>query len=147
MARETGITQQKRTALSTRQKNSSLSFAVEALTYLAMARQANVSKETLKLFAGELLDFEHEDIVSVIRAIVRTPRREGETAFPDLGTLLQAVRSQRAQRLEKEKAKKVSADARAMAEDLRLHPEKFLNLGELMREALERHKAKGNVIQ
>lgn len=65
-----------------------------ALAKMAMLRQADPSDLTLDLYSAELE--EHgiavEVIVRACEALQETPRREGETAFPDLGTLLVACR-------------------------------------------------------
>ncbi len=63
-----------------------------ALTQMAAFRQADVDGDTLRLYADALAEesLPNEVIVRACRTIERTPRREGETAFPDFGTLLKA---------------------------------------------------------
>lgn len=52
------------------------------------------SKETLRLYSQRLAD---EDLARVEKALIKiaeTPRKEGESAFPDLGTILAAIKAQ-----------------------------------------------------
>jgi hypothetical protein len=60
-------------------------------------RQATVSKQTLKVYSTRLVNEARshargmEAVEGAIIAIAERPRREGETAFPDLGTILHEV--------------------------------------------------------
>jgi hypothetical protein len=60
-------------------------------------RQATVSKQTLKVYSTRLVNEARSDargmeaVEGAIIAIAERPRREGETAFPDLGTILHEV--------------------------------------------------------
>jgi hypothetical protein len=65
-----------------------------ALAEMAMFRQAEVDDLTLELYSAKLAQEEIpvDVIVTACETIGRTPRREGETAFPDLGTMLAACR-------------------------------------------------------
>lgn len=64
----------------------------KALAKMAMLRQAETSALTLNLYSAELAErgIAVEVVVRACAALQETPRREGETAFPDLGTLLKA---------------------------------------------------------
>ena len=48
---------------------------------------------TLETFAAGLSTEPFEDVISVLRNIADRPRHQGETACPDFGTLLVAIRS------------------------------------------------------
>jgi hypothetical protein len=61
------------------------------LTVLAEARQAAITSETLRLYASQLARFQPDDIAAGIQSMMLTKRREGETAFPDLATVMDAV--------------------------------------------------------
>lgn len=61
------------------------------LVTLAEARQAAVTQTTLQVYDKRLQAFDLRDVRTAILALMETPRREGETAFPDLATLVIAV--------------------------------------------------------
>jgi hypothetical protein len=67
------------------------------LVLMAEMRQATVSKQTLKVYSTRLVNEARSDargmeaVEGAIIAIAERPRREGETAFPDLGTILHEV--------------------------------------------------------
>jgi hypothetical protein len=63
-----------------------------ALATMAMFRQADPSELTLNLYSAELEARGIDPAVAIraCQAIQETPRRDGQTAFPDLGTLLDA---------------------------------------------------------
>jgi hypothetical protein len=138
----TAITRQKPTALSKAQENSCLSFRTKALTLMALRRGAAVSKEALELAARDLLPFDDCDVQAATVEIGFTPREEGETAWPDTGTLVGLVRRKARLRRDEAEARQHAADERTMAEERRLHPELFINLADLMAEALERVRLK-----
>lgn len=64
-----------------------------ALSQMAAYRQAQTTPEALRLFARRLLSegCQVSDVVLACRHFERTPRGEGETAFPELGRLLARV--------------------------------------------------------
>lgn len=69
---------------------------LKALVFLAEARQADVSKETLKICAAELLRWPVDLVENTCHRLAKRPRREGETAFPALGNLLEELQSRKA---------------------------------------------------
>ena len=71
---------------------------VKMLTKFSLRRQAAVNPETLALFAADLEHLELADLESALKELSLRPRRDGETAFPDLATVLEAVRYVRAER-------------------------------------------------
>lgn len=83
-----------------------------ALAKMAMFRQADPSDLTLNLYSAELEDhgIAPEVILRACQALQETPRREGETAFPDLGTLLVACREAK-QALYREHLERLAAKA------------------------------------
>ena len=66
---------------------------VIALAQLATMRGGEYSQETLETFAAGLSKEPFEDVLSTIQKIAESPRRAKETACPDFGTLLLAIRS------------------------------------------------------
>ena len=66
---------------------------MEYLLELAIRRQAKLSREDLIVFVKDLDGFDLQDISRGLELLGKRPRCAGETAFPDSGTLIQAVRS------------------------------------------------------
>lgn len=66
-------------------------FWVRSLTGLAEARQAAVSRQTLELYSARLSSLPDEDVRTVLQEIADADRKEGETAFPVLGKIVERV--------------------------------------------------------
>lgn len=77
---------------------SSTAFLLEALCALAEARQAAVSDSTLRLYVPQLSAWPLEDVKKVCAKLALTPRGEGETAFPTLGTFQSELAAMKAVR-------------------------------------------------
>lgn len=118
----------------------SINFLVSLLTYLGQARQAALSKETLKVYAQELAGFAEVDVAAGIRNLALTPRGPGETAFPDLGTVIQAVSRVQSERLAKERQIAREAADRAWVEDRLAHPENYVSYAEIVADVLARRR-------
>lgn len=67
------------------------SIAVE-LVKLAEARQAAVNRAGLEIYSAHLSRYPMEDIRAACATLSLTKRNEGETAFPDLPTIDEAVK-------------------------------------------------------
>jgi hypothetical protein len=65
---------------------------VKLLVKFSIRRQAAINTETLLVYADDLKHLDLPAIEEGLRVLSLTPRAEGETAFPDIGTVLQAVR-------------------------------------------------------
>jgi hypothetical protein len=63
-----------------------------SLAGLAEARQASVSAETLKLYSSQLSEYAEGDVRAACREIAHNPRKEGETAFPELGKIIWQIK-------------------------------------------------------
>ena len=73
-------------------KNLSLEQNVKVLlTKMACFRQAKMEKTTLELFTAYLLPLDLRAFQVAMASISENGRRDGETAFPDLGTILAAM--------------------------------------------------------
>ena len=78
---------------STRQGElSKKSKIVLLLAHLGVRRQAKLDTEDYLVFAADLESYEIADIEAAMKALYSKPRAEGETAFPDVATILEAVR-------------------------------------------------------
>lgn len=86
--------QQETTARVMKQSPSSnhLKAIIVLLVKLAERRQAAVNSSTLVTFADDLGSYELADIDAACSELGTRRRAEGETAFPDLPTILEAVR-------------------------------------------------------
>lgn len=95
----TGISKEKpNLALTQRTQPSKQSKIVEMLAILCIRRQAKLSSQDFQVFAADLEEFELQDIEVALERLGKNPRTEGETAFPDCGTLLLACRTERSKR-------------------------------------------------
>lgn len=63
---------------------------------LAEARQASVNEPTLNLYVKKLAAWPIDSVEHVCTKMATTQRREGETAFPALGDLFEALKIHRA---------------------------------------------------
>lgn len=97
------------TAISQRRGVQQRLSLVALLAGLAEARQANVSDRTYELYSAALSGFPEADVRALVERIARERRREGETAFPSLGQLVEPLQAtaaarqrERAQRKQRE---------------------------------------------
>ena len=143
MPKETALTVQspKPLAISQSCKPPSQSWVMKQLALLATARQATVSRDTYLLYASEISDYPEDEISRAIRKFALRPREEGETAFPDLGTFVQAVKYEGRERRERQAQERESFEWTALAEEKREHPERFISFAEVMREVMESRNA------
>ena len=65
------------------------------LAVIAEARQAAVSEIALRLYSKRLATENFTAVEAAIAELAERERRDGETAFPSLGTVLAAVRRHR----------------------------------------------------
>lgn len=61
------------------------------LAQLGIRRQAKLDPEDYQVFAADLSNYALGDIRTGFKNLASRPRREGETAFPDLGTMLHEI--------------------------------------------------------
>lgn len=91
------------------------------------------------------MGYDNRDVEKAVLKIARTPREEGETAFPDLGTLLDAVEMARRTRGNEEMARGQADWERAREEDAKAHPERYVffsEFGELLKSLMAAVEAK-----
>jgi len=99
---------------------------VGLLTKLAVRRQAKLSPQDYLVLAEDLLPYEASDIETALDQLGRRPRREGETAFPDLGSIEEEVRAIRSERRACEAKERERQQLLEEAEHRRLHPEEYM---------------------
>lgn len=97
------------------------------MVILAEARQAEVSAETLKVYSKALDLFQVVDIEVAVANLALRERRDGETAFPSLGTLVTGVKEARERRAERDKAERRNAELK----HFRDNPELYTTLGDV----------------
>lgn len=61
--------------------------AVNLLTVLAEARQASISEQTYLVYSKALAEHDLRDLENAITSLSRREKRDGETAFPSLGSI------------------------------------------------------------
>ena len=93
MADRTALQRRQNAQLTQQQPLSNESRIVVALAQLATMRGGEYSQMTLETFAAGLSKEPFEDVIATLQKIEESPRRERETACPDFGTLLVAIRS------------------------------------------------------
>lgn len=69
-----------------------------ALTQMAIFRRATLDKDTLSLYSKRLEQENVEDVVRALEKIQETPRKECESALPDIGSILASVKTETAVR-------------------------------------------------
>jgi hypothetical protein len=120
------LTHSRRPELSTANKDRIMVL----LAKLGVRRQAKLSPQDYLILAEDLLPYEARDVENALERIGRTPRREGETAFPDLPTIEEAVRAVRGERRaceakERERLQELEQEAYRKA-----HPDEFMSAEE-----------------
>ena len=65
---------------------------VMLLTALGIRRQAKLDSEDYLVLSSDLEKYELADLEEAMKVLCSRPRAEGETAFPDLPTILEAIR-------------------------------------------------------
>lgn len=88
---------------------SELTTVTMALAQMAVFRCADVSAETLDLFAKRIIadGCEPADVVKACQSFEAAPRAEGETAFPEIGRMLNTVRVFAQRRREQERSRQL----------------------------------------
>lgn len=105
---------------------------VSLLAKLGIRRQAKQAAEDYLVMADDLLSYDLADIAAGLDVIGKRVREQGETAFPDVPTMLEAVGAIVSARMSKE------ADLRRKREDeeserhRREHPEDYFHISELL---------------
>ena|ERR1700735_683986 len=80
------------TASTQPQELSKKSKIVMLLTALGIRRQAKLDVQDYLLFASDLEKYELTDLEAAVKIICSKPRAEGETAFPEIAVIEEAVR-------------------------------------------------------
>jgi hypothetical protein len=136
------------TAIAARQKGSAISqcsrtssereIIATNLTYMAISRRGQLDQVDLKLYCDRLqsLPVPIEEICAALKDIAETPRGEGETAIPDVGTILDAVREAGRFRVVVEARRKREQEDRHLAE----HPEAYVAVRDIFAEVIEKKK-------
>ncbi len=97
------------------------------LTKLSYARQAPLDPNMLAYYSQELAQLNQIDAHQAIDHLCKTRRSEGETAFPDLPTILECVRTFRARREQEEARAKITAEDQHRKD----HPEEYVWIGDI----------------
>ena len=76
----------------------------KAVVELALARGASPSKKVIDLYIERLEKESAADVIAALEMISDLPRKEGELAFPEIGTILAAVSMTTVSRANRERA-------------------------------------------
>jgi hypothetical protein len=93
------------------------------LAKLGVRRQAKLAQDDYLVLAEDLSKFDLDDVEGGLDDIAKYPRREGETAFPELARLKQAVIERKLLR----EADEIRADEAREAKYRAEHPEEFIS--------------------
>jgi hypothetical protein len=115
---------------------SKLSKIVMLLTALAIRRQAKLSEQDYQVFASDLEPFEIVDLETATKAIAQRPRAEGETAFPEIATIIGEVQAAGRSRRTAEARERRLADEAEERRRRESHPEEFEPIGPADLEAM-----------
>lgn len=124
-----------------RQSQTSPEQVIEFLTYLAEVRQANVTGATYRAYAKVLSQSRLMDLQKAIGNLAMRERRDGETAFPALATIVAEVRAASKNRLENRALK----ETENWYADRMAHPENWVRLKDCETAVRERMAARGGV--
>jgi len=111
------------------EREDKLSAIVTLLTKLGIRRQAKLDTADYLVLAEDLAKFSIEDIAAGLEDLAKYPRKEGETAFPEIARLKQPIIERKLVR-EAEEIRKQEAEEAQYAKD---HPEEFMTFGDLMK--------------
>lgn len=113
-----------------------------ALAKLAIRRQANPGKETMDIYAADLLAMDETNVLSALESLSCRRRAEGETSFPDWATIIEAVEYARVQRnIAERKATRANEEAQELKRR-REHPEEYVTTAQVWAEVSARIAAK-----
>jgi hypothetical protein len=105
-----------------------------SLSYLATARQGQIDAVTLDVYCTELKAFPIDEVMAAVKDLARTPREPGETAMPDLGTVLAAVKYAGRFRIVQEAEREREREERHRTE----HPEAYVSVRDIFAEVMAR---------
>lgn len=120
---------------------SKLSKIVMLLGALAIRRQAKLTDQDYQVFASDLEPFEIADIEAGTFAIAQIPKEKGDTAFPEIADIKQAVVMAGRSRRTAEARERRIADEAAERRRRETHPEEFEAFGPADLEALAKKSA------
>lgn len=106
-----------------------------------MARQGGVDGPTLKFFAAKLSGFDERDIAAGIDVICHKRREPGETAFPDLPTIEEAIFVARNSRIRAQREEEQLRERERIIQHMREHPEEYVTFAQVMADFLERRNS------
>jgi hypothetical protein len=100
-----------------------------------------VDGPTLKFFAASLSGFEKQDIARGVEALCHKRREPGETAFPDLPTIEEAIFVARNNRIRAQREEEQLQERERISQHMREHPEEHVTFAQVMADFLERRNS------
>jgi len=135
------VDQKAKGAVLSRQPNRQFkTWLIGKLAEIAMAQQAVVDAETLQYFAEMLSTSEPQDLLAATSYFCHRERAQGETAFPSLPALENAVKDAKNKRLAVEREQQEREDAVIKAKHFAEHPEQYVVIKDfkaLLRELMD----------
>lgn len=105
-----------------------VSTIVLLLAKLGIRRQAKLEDADYLLLADDLSGKDLRDIEAGLGALAQRPREAGETAFPDLGTMLQFIKAAANARITREHEAAAKEAREAKDRHVREHPEEYVTV-------------------
>jgi hypothetical protein len=114
------------------------------LNFLADSRQAKVTDSTYKTYIPILMRFYAIDLRDAVETLALRERRDGETAFPSLATVVSLTKGIAGRRQARNAQETMSAERRHYLE----HPERYCSMLEIWQgvEELRQRRRAGEVI-
>lgn len=113
---------------------------ISMLALFGIRRQSKLDKEDYKVYASDLEKFDLLHIDLALQALCRHPRQPGESAFPEVARIIEAIKDVKRARAIPE------FDHAAYMRDVRAHPERYVRVGDVIREVMDRRRAAGKPI-
>lgn len=111
------------------EREGKLSAIILQLTKLGIRRQAKLDDADYLLLADDLSKCDMRDIEAGLTHLAQQPREPGETAFPDLGSMLSRINWAANRRLEAEDTQRRNEEREAKERHMREHPEEYGPIG------------------
>lgn len=125
---ETGMARQQETSTHLQKQNASHESDIrKMLMRLAERRQAQVTPGTLLIFSQDLAAYSLKEIDQALTGIASVPRREGETAFPEIAVIVESIRA-----VKRVRSERSAIDVQnARIEHFKSHPELYSTSAEV----------------
>ena len=129
----TEITRKQAATLVPLKKSSDATKVAVLLTELSYARMATIDANILDYLSQQLSIYHFPDVQAAIKGLCHTKRKSGETAFPDLPTLEEAVSdAARSRRASEGTPSRVALELEERERHRKEHPEEYVSVRDII---------------